>query len=93
MAYQMGHIPPLDSLSLAVAEGGLLSLLLPAQVPLVAILRLAFVLFAAVLSAIILWNALGRAQHSGQQVLWLGWSSLIAICTAYTALGLYLAVG
>jgi hypothetical protein len=48
------------------------------------IARVAWVVFAAVLSATILWNANGAARKSGIEIRVAGWTTLIVACTAYT---------
>jgi hypothetical protein len=40
--------------------------------------------FAAALSAIILWNANGLARKNGIEIRISGWTVLIIICTIYT---------
>jgi CRP-like cAMP-binding protein/polyferredoxin len=92
MAYQMGHIPVLASLSVVVSADSALRLVAVPELSVLTLARVAFVVFAAALSAIILWNAQGKARHEGERIRWSGWSLLIAACTAYTALGLWLAL-
>jgi hypothetical protein len=70
-----------------------LSAWLGGEVRLVVLMQVALVVFAATLSAIILWNALGRASKHGQRIRWPAWWGLIAGCTAYTAVGIWLVVG
>jgi hypothetical protein len=48
------------------------------------LIRVAWVVFASILSATILWNANGQARKSGVEIRISGWSVLIVICTAYT---------
>jgi hypothetical protein len=57
------------------------------------LIRVAWVVFAAVLSATILWNANGVARKSGVTVRTTGWSLLILLCTAYTFGALWLVAG
>jgi hypothetical protein len=56
------------------------------------IVRVSFVVFAAILSATILWNARGHAVHSGERINAYGWAVLIVGCTAYTAMALWMVV-
>jgi transcriptional regulator with AAA-type ATPase domain/polyferredoxin len=84
MAYQMDHIPLLHSLSIVAPEGTLWARWPGPEISAVTLARVAFVVFAAVLSATILWNARGRALHAGERVYGFGWFLLIAGCTAYT---------
>ena len=55
--------------------------------------RVAWVVFAAVLSATILWNANGVARKGGIAIRASGWALLITICTAYTFGALWLVAG
>ena len=48
------------------------------------LIRVSWVVFAAVLSATILWNANGTARKSGVEIRVSGWAALIVICTIYT---------
>jgi hypothetical protein len=84
MAYQMGHIPFLSSLVVVTEPGSWWATWPGPAVTVMSIVRVAWVVFAAVLSAIILWNANGRARKSGVEIRVSGWSLLIIICTLYT---------
>jgi hypothetical protein len=57
------------------------------------LLRVAWVVFAAILSAIILWNANGTARKSGVRIRTAGWTFLIIVCTVYTFGALWLVAG
>jgi len=48
------------------------------------LLRVAWVVFAAALSATLLWNATGVARKSGVAIRTTGWTLLIVVCTVYT---------
>jgi polyferredoxin len=90
MAYQMGHIPVFQQL-VVVAEGGSWWDRWPGpEVSIETLLRVGWVVFAAALSAIILWNANGVARKSGIAIRASGWALLITICTAYTFGALWL---
>jgi hypothetical protein len=90
MAYQMGHIPLLHSLTIVAGEGTLWSIWPGPEITAVTVARVAFVVFAAVLSATILWNTRGMAVHSGERVNHVGWALLIVGCTMYTFASLWL---
>jgi polyferredoxin len=93
MAYQMGHIPFFESL-VVVSEPGTWWARWPGPaVTTMTLLRVAWVVFAAVLSATILWNANGFARKSGVKIRTWGWTVLIVICTAYTFGALWLVAG
>jgi len=92
MAYQMGHIPLLSSLTLVAEQGSLWERWPGPEVTAVTVVRVAFVIFAAILSATILWNARGHAVHSGERIKAYGWAVLIVGCTVYTFVSLWLAV-
>jgi len=92
MAYQMKHIALLDSL-VVLAEPGTWWAVWPGPaVTVMSIVRVAWVVFAAVLSATILWNANGQARKSGVDIRVSGWTALIVICTAYTFWMLWMVV-
>lgn len=57
------------------------------------LLRVAWVVFAAVLSATILWNANGVARKSGVKIRTVGWTVVIVACTVYTFGALLLVAG
>ncbi len=84
MAYQMDHIPLLHELAVVGSAGSLWVRWLGPELSLVTIARVAFIVFAAVLSATILWNARGRALHSGETVRPSGWWLVVVGCTIYT---------
>jgi hypothetical protein len=90
MAYQMDHIPLLHSLSIVAPAGTLWARWPGPEITVVTATRVAFVIFAAILSATILWNARGDALRSGERVYSFGWFLLIAGCTAYTFWSLWL---
>jgi hypothetical protein len=90
MAYQMGHIPLLNSLTLVAEQGSLWDRWPGPEVIAVTVVRVAFVIFAAILSATILWNARGHAVHSGERINTFGWTVLILGCTVYTFVSLWL---
>ena len=90
MAYQMDHIPLLHSLSIVAGEGSLWAMWPGPELSVVSLVRIAFVVFAAVLSAITLWNARGHTVQSGEPVNLYGWAVLIAGCTVYTGLALWI---
>jgi CRP-like cAMP-binding protein/polyferredoxin len=93
MAYQMGHIPFFESL-VVVAEPGTWWARWPGPaVTTMTLLRVAWVVFAAILSATILWNANGLARKSGVKIRTWGWTVLIVMCTAYTFGALWLVAG
>jgi hypothetical protein len=56
------------------------------------LIRVAWVVFAAALSAIILWNANGVTRRSGVTIRTVGWSLLILVCTVYAFGPLWLVV-
>ncbi len=90
MAYQMGHIPLLGSLTLVAEQGTLWARWPGPEVTAVTVVRVAFVIFAAILSATTLWNARGHAVHSGERINVYGWTVLIIGCTIYTAMALWM---
>jgi CRP-like cAMP-binding protein/polyferredoxin len=90
MAYQMGHIPALAQLAFVADPGSWWDRWPGPQVSAMTVLRVAWVVFAAILSAIILWNAQGAARKSGVTVRIGGWTVLILGCTAYTFWALWL---
>ncbi len=90
MAYQMGHIPLLSSLTLVAEQGTLWAQWPGPEVTAVTVIRVAFVVFAAILSATILWNARGHAVHSGERINAYGWAVLIIGCTFYTGMALWM---
>jgi polyferredoxin len=90
MAYQMAHIPLLHTLTLVAEEGTIWARWPGPEVTAVTVVRIAFVIFAAVLSATILWNARGHAVHSGERINTFGWTVLIVGCTIYTFMSLWL---
>jgi CRP-like cAMP-binding protein/polyferredoxin len=92
MAYQMGHIPLLSSLTLVAEQGSVWDRWPGPEVTAVTVVRVAFVIFAAILSATILWNARGYAVHSGERINAYGWAVLILGCTVYTFVSLWLVV-
>jgi hypothetical protein len=92
MAYQMGHIPLLQSLTMVAERGSLWERWPGPEVMALTIVRVSFVVFAAILSATILWNARGHAVHSGERINAYGWAVLIVGCTAYTAMALWMVV-
>ena len=84
MAYQMGHIPFFDSL-VVVAEPDTWWARWPGpEVTTLSLLRVSWIVFAAALSATILWNANGVARKSGLSIRVSGWTALIVVCTIYT---------
>jgi CRP-like cAMP-binding protein/polyferredoxin len=93
MAYQMGHIPFFESLVVVSKPGTWWARWPGPAVTTMSLIRVAWVVFAAVLSATILWNANGVARKSGVTVRTTGWSLLILLCTAYTFGALWLVAG
>ncbi len=90
MAYQMDHIPLLHSLSIVAEEGSVWAAWPGSELSALYLIRIAFVIFAATLSAITLWNARGHTIHSGEPINIYGWTTVVAGCTLYTALSLWL---
>ncbi len=84
MAYQMGHIPFFESLVVVAQPGTWWARWPGPAVTGMSLIRVAWVVFAAVLSATILWNANGFARKSGVEIRISGWTILIVICTIYT---------
>jgi len=84
MAYQMGHIPFLESLVVLADPNSWWARWPGPAVSVMSIVRVAWVVFAAALSATILWNANGVARKSGIDIRVSGWAALIVICTVYT---------
>jgi CRP-like cAMP-binding protein/polyferredoxin len=84
MAYEMGHIPFFESLVVVAQPGSWWSVWPGPAVTSMALIRSAWVVFGAVLSAIILWNANGVARKSGVEIRASGWTLLIVTCTIYT---------
>ena len=84
MAYEMGHIPFLESLVVLAEPGSWWARWPGPAVTVMSIVRVAWVVFAAALSATILWNANGVARKSGIDIRVSGWLLLIIICTVYT---------
>jgi hypothetical protein len=90
MAYQMGHIPFFESLVVAAEEYTWWARWPGPAITVMTLVRVAWVVFAAVLSATILWNANGAARKSGVSIRISGWAALIVICTIYTFGALWL---
>ena len=84
MAYQMGHIPFLETLVVLAEPGSWWARWPGPAVTVMSMVRVAWVGFAAALSATILWNANGVARKSGIDIRVSGWVALIVICTIYT---------
>jgi hypothetical protein len=84
MAYQMGHIPILETLVVVAQPGTLWARWPGPAVTVLSLLRVAWVVFASVLSATILWNANGVARKAGVDIRVSGWTLLIVVCTIYT---------
>jgi len=84
MAYQMGHIPFFESLVVVAQPGTLWARWPGPAVTSMSLIRVAWVVFASILSATILWNANGAARKSGVEIRVSGWTILIVICTIYT---------
>jgi hypothetical protein len=93
MAYQMGHIPFFETLVVVSQPGSWWSVWPGPAVTTMSLIRVAWVVFAAILSATILWNANGVARKSGIKIRTSGWALLIAMCTAYTFGALWLVAG
>jgi CRP-like cAMP-binding protein/polyferredoxin len=93
MAYQMEHIPFFETLVVVSKPGTWWARWPGPAVTTMTLLRVAWVVFAAVLSAIILWNANGLARKSGIRIRTWGWTLLIIICTVYTFGALWLVAG
>lgn len=92
MAYQMGHIPLLEQLTLVASPGSPLDRWPGPAVTFAVVVKIAWVVFAAILSATILWNARGVAVRSGVPIRSGGWAAVILACTAYTFWALWLVV-
>ena len=90
MAYQMGHIPFFDSLVVVSQPGTWWARWPGPAVTAMTLIRVAWVVFAAILSATILWNANGTARKSGVRIRTAGWTALIVLCTVYTFGALWL---
>jgi len=84
MVYQMGHIPLLASMVVIAEPHTLWAKWVGSEIPVVTIVRVAFIVFASILSATILWNARGVASQHGVTIRHAGWWTLIAACTLYT---------
>ncbi|MGD8440657.1 MAG: sigma 54-interacting transcriptional regulator [Holophagae bacterium] len=84
MAYEMGHVPFFESLVVVAQPGSWWSRWPGPAVTSMSLIRVAWVVFGAVLSAIILWNANGVARKSGVHIRASGWTALIVVCTGYT---------
>jgi len=84
MAYQMGHIPFFDSLAVVAQPGTWWAHWPGPAVSAMSLIRVTWVVFAAVLSGTILWNANGDARKSGVNIRVSGWTALIVVCTVYT---------
>ena len=93
MAYQMGYIPFLETLVVLAEPGSWWARWPGPAVTVMSIVRVAWVVFASVLSATILWNANGVARKSGVTIRTAGWSVLIVVCTIYTFGALWLVAG
>jgi hypothetical protein len=90
MAYQMGHIPFFETLVVVSQPGTWWARWPGPAVTTTSLVRVAWVVFAAVLSATILWNANGLARKNGVAIRTAGWSLLIFVCTIYTFGALWL---
>ena len=90
MAYQMGHIPFFEALVVVSQPGTWWARWPGPAVTTMTLVRVAWVVFAAVLSATILWNANGAARKSGVRIRSAGWTLLIVVCTIYTFGALWL---
>ncbi len=84
MAYQMAHIPFFESLVVVAQPGTLWARWPGPAVTIMSLIRVAWVVFASILSATILWNANGVARKSGAEIRIPGWTALIVVCTIYT---------
>jgi hypothetical protein len=93
MAYQMSHIPVFEQLVVVAESGSWWDRWPGPEVSIETLLRVGWVVFAAALSAIILWNANGVARKGGIAIRASGWALLITICTAYTFGALWLVAG
>ena len=93
MAYQMGHIPFFESLVVVSQPGTWWARWPGPAVTTMTLVRVAWVVFAAILSATILWNANGTARKSGVKIRTAGWTLLIVLCTIYTFGALWLVSG
>jgi CRP-like cAMP-binding protein/polyferredoxin len=93
MAYQMGHIPFFESLVVVPQPGTWWARWPGPAVTTMTLVRVAWVVFAAILSATILWNANGSARKSGVKIRTVGWAFLIVVCTVYTFGALWLVAG
>ena len=90
MAYQMGHIPFFETLVVVSQPGTWWARWPGPAVTTMTLVRVAWVVFAAILSATILWNANGTARKSGVRIRTAGWTALIVLCTVYTFGALWL---
>ncbi len=84
MAYEMGHIPFLESLVVVAQPDTWWAHWPGPAVTIMSLIRVAWVVFGAVLSATILWNANGTARKAGVEIRVSGWTALIVVCTIYT---------
>lgn len=84
MAYQMGHILFFESLVVVAQPGTWWARWPGPAITTMSLIRVAWVVFASVLSATIPWNANGHARKSGVEIRISGWIVLIVLCTIYT---------
>jgi hypothetical protein len=80
----MGHIPFFETLVVVAQTGTWWARWPGPAVTSMSLLRVAWVVFASILSATILWNANGVARKSGVEIRVPGWTLLIVVCTIYT---------
>jgi hypothetical protein len=92
MAYETGHIPFFESLVVVAQPGTWWATWPGPAVTSMSLIRVAWIVFASILSATILWNANGHARKSGVEIRISGWIVLIVFCTVYTFGMLWLVV-
>jgi len=92
MAYETGHIPFFESLVVVAQPGTWWATWPGPAVTSMSLIRVAWIIFASVLSATILWNANGAARKTGVEIRITGWAALIVVCTVYTFGMLWLVV-
>ncbi len=91
MAYQLGNIPILKTLTLEPTPDSFWTFI-PAPNPwtLLATLQIGFVLLAAVFAMIAFTRIVVLASRRGIPISSIGWTALSTFCTAYVAIAIYL---
>ena len=84
MAFHLANVPGLDTLRVSCPEGSVWGLQLPTwEIPLLGVLQLGAILFAALLATITFWRIRIHAAKQGVELVPWGWRALLGLCSAY----------